>query len=109
MDPGCSQPFSVMVSRSLTYDRLSWSMNTKSTVPPGDSPMAVSSWPIVCPPSVNVPTTQVSRRRLAGDPQCAVAAIGAELQHDLRIRALHRRVEQPALDVADVDQQRLVI
>jgi hypothetical protein len=44
-----------------------------------------------------------------GDPQCAVAAIGAELQHDLRIRPLHRRVEQPALDVADIDQQRLVV
>ena len=48
-------------------------------------------------------------RRGRGDTQCAVAARGAQLQRQFRVRAPHRGVEQLALLVADVDQKRLLI
>src|ERR1700754_1718576 len=51
----------------------------------------------------------MSRRRRAGDPQRAVAAVGAQFEYRPRIGPADRRVEELALHIADVDQQRLVV
>ena len=51
----------------------------------------------------------LGRRRRAGDPQRAVAAVGAQLQREARVGAADGGVEQRALLVADVDQERLLV
>ena len=45
----------------------------------------------------------------AGDPQRAVTAVGAQFQRERGIGAPHRGVEELALLVADVDQDRLFV
>ena len=44
-----------------------------------------------------------------GDPQCAVAAVGAQFEGQAGIRASHGRVEQQTFLVADIDQDRLLV
>ena len=51
----------------------------------------------------------LGRRRGPGDPQRAVAAVGAQFQCQIRIGPLDRGVEHAALLVADVDQERLLV
>ena len=135
--PGCSQPRRHDAEQVGQVRVLVVVDEHEVEARPSLKPCSVASASSVLPPSPIVPTTQVTRsstpacaqirratsalaaaqlhgehlrrRRGPRDPQRAVPAVRAELQRELRIGSPDGGVEQGALLVADVDQDRLLV